>query len=226
MREYLRTDRLVLRRFTGADLEDLVALDGDPEVMRYLTGGRSTPRQRMRDEVLPYLLGYYDRGDDFGYWAAVDRRGGFLGWFHLRPHPGGGPAGAPDRHGIELGYRLRRAVWGNGYATEGCRALLRKGFTELGVDRVYAETMAVNVASRRVMEKAGLRYVRTFHQRWPEAIAGSEFGEMEYAVTRAGWWARQDAGAVCRSEPVEPVACGGDSPTAEGDHQGDPGFGR
>jgi len=46
-------------------------------------------------------------------------------------------------------------AWGKGYATEGSRALIRKGFTELGVQRVVAEAMAVNVASRRVMEKAG-----------------------------------------------------------------------
>jgi RimJ/RimL family protein N-acetyltransferase len=52
---------------------------------------------------------------------------------------------------------------------------------------VVAETMAVNAASRRVMEKAGLRYVRTFHQEWPERIEGDEHGDVEYALTKADW---------------------------------------
>ena len=60
----------------------------------------------------------------------------------------------------ELGYRLP-AAWGKGYASEGSRALVEKGFAELGVQRVFATTMAVNIGSRRVMEKAGLKFVRT-----------------------------------------------------------------
>ena len=79
----------------------------------------------------------------------------------------------------ELGYRIRRSAWGNGYATEGSLALIRKGFTELGVRLVFAETMAVTLASRRVMEKAGLRYVRTFHQDWPYRIPGDEHGDAD-----------------------------------------------
>ena len=65
--------------------------------------------------------------------------------------------------------------------------MIRKGFTELGVKRVYAETMVVNIASRRVMEKAGLRYIRTFHQDCPERVPGDEHGEVEYALTKAEW---------------------------------------
>lgn len=60
---------------------------------------------------------------------------------------------------------------------------------------MYAETMVVNTASRRVMEKAGLRYIRTFHQDWPERIPGDEHGEVEYALTKAEWEAdRSSAG--------------------------------
>ena len=67
---------------------------------------------------------------------------------------------------------------GKGYATEGSRALIRKGFAEYGVQRVVAEAMAVNQASRRVMEKAGLKLVRTFHQPWPYPST---------ATSSAGW---------------------------------------
>ncbi len=177
---YLETPRLVLRELTAADLDDLVALDSDPAVMHYVTGGRATSRDEMRDDVLPYWLGFHERGEPFGFFAAIERATGrFLGWFHLRPQDG--------HDGVELGYRLHRRAWGRGYATEGSRALIDKAFAELGVDRVYAETMAVHVASRRVMEKAGLRYVRTFRADWPDGIPGDEHGDVEYALTRAEW---------------------------------------
>jgi RimJ/RimL family protein N-acetyltransferase len=65
--------------------------------------------------------------------------------------------------------------------------LIRTGFTELGVERVTANTMTVNTASRRVMEKAGLTFLRTFTQDWPDAIEGSKHGEVEYELTRAVW---------------------------------------
>lgn len=177
---FLATDRLRLRRFTETDLDALVDLDGDPEVMRYITGGEPTPREVLRDEVLPAWLAYYERYPAYGFWAAHDRAGEFLGWFHFRPREG-----CP-----ELGYRLRRSAWGLGYATEGSVALLRMGFADLGVDRVFAETMAVNTRSRRVMERAGLHHVRTFHQDWPQSIPGDEHGDVEYAATREEWLSR------------------------------------
>jgi RimJ/RimL family protein N-acetyltransferase len=162
---------LVLRRLTWADVDSLVELDGDPEVMRFLTKGKPTPRDIVVGEVLPRLLAEYESG--FGRWAAL-ADGVFVGWFGLRP-------------GGELGYRLRRAVWGRGLATEGSRGVVAYAFTELGVPRVWGRTMAVNVASRRVLVKAGLRYVRTFHEVFDDPIDGTEFGEVEYAVTRGEW---------------------------------------
>jgi RimJ/RimL family protein N-acetyltransferase len=183
---YLETERLILRRFTPDDLDALTALDADPAVMRYITGGRPTPRDEMRDEYLPHWLAYYARGDRYGFWAAIQRRtGAFLGWFHLRPQ-GHDPDDEP-----ELGYRLVASAWGQGYATEGSRALIEKAFAELGARRVYATTMVVNVRSWRVMEKAGLRRIRVFHQPWPDRIEGEEQGDVEYAITRAEWEASQ-----------------------------------
>lgn len=189
MQVFLRTERLLLRRFTEADVDNLFDLDGDPDVMRFLTGGRPTPRRVIRDETLPRFLDYYGRFVGFGFWAAIEKSTGkFLGWFEFRPPEGGGPAE------VELGYRLRRSAWGKGYATEGSRALIRKGFTELGVRRVVAQTMAINTASRRAMEKAGLTLLRTFHQEWPDPIEGAEHGEVEYALTKADWEKQEAAG--------------------------------
>ncbi len=187
----LETERLDLRRFTEADVDDLCDLDGDPEVMRFINGGKPASRDVIRNETLPRFLRAYERFEGFGVWAAIERSTGeFLGWFEFYPWKDGGP----DE--VELGYRLRRSAWGKGYATEGSRALIRKGFTELGVRRVVAETMVVNAASRRMMEKAGLRYVRTFHQEWPWRIEGEEHGDVEYALTKADWERRQAAGCA------------------------------
>ncbi|SDX68844.1 Protein N-acetyltransferase, RimJ/RimL family [Amycolatopsis xylanica] len=185
MHIFLETERLVLRRFTSGDVDNLVGLDGDPEVMRYLTGGKPTSLEEIRDDYLPAFLSYYDRFDGYGFWAAIEKATGeFLGWFHFRPQP----SDAPDD--VELGYRLRKSAWGKGYGSEGSRALIDKGFTEFGVRRVYAQTMAINAGSRRVMEKCGLRFVKNFHLDWPDPIPGTEHGEVEYAITREEWAAR------------------------------------
>jgi RimJ/RimL family protein N-acetyltransferase len=193
----LVTERLMLRRFTPGDAGNLLALDGDPEVMRYL-GPRVKTRAQIEAEVLPLYLGRHRRYPGFGRWAADARDGGgFVGWFGLRPvqpiegaivdwpdaPPGGGVA--------EIGYRLRRSAWGRGYATEGARALVRQAFTDLGVREVVATTMTVNTRSRAVIEKAGLRYARTVHLTWAEPLDGSEQGEVEYRLRRVDWIARR-----------------------------------
>lgn len=179
---FLETERLQLRRFTDDDVENLVELDSDPEVMRFINGGRPTARAEIENELLPAILDHYERFAGYGFWAAVEKSTGqFVGWFHFRPAEGAPPGE------VELGYRLRRSAWGKGYATEGSRALIQKGFAEFGVQRVVASTMVVNVASRRVMENAGLKFVRTFHQPWPDYIEGEEEGDVEYALLRSEW---------------------------------------
>jgi RimJ/RimL family protein N-acetyltransferase len=177
----LETDRMLLRRFTPDDLELLVELDDDREVMRFINGGLPVDRGDVA-EALEWWLGYYDRGEAFGFWAAIDRSdGAFLGWFHFRPGAG------HDASEPELGYRLHRRAWGSGLATEGSRALIDRGFAQLGIERVLAETMAVHGASRRVMEKSGMHLARTFHADWPVRIEGDEHGDVEYVIDRSEW---------------------------------------
>jgi RimJ/RimL family protein N-acetyltransferase len=182
---HLETDRLILRRFTVADADLVVELDADPEVRRYVAL-HPTTRDEAVTEVLPAWLRYYERYPGYGFWAAVERESGeFIGWFHLRPG-----LTDPRDDEPELGYRLRHSAWGRGYGTEGSRALIDSAFRDLGARRVWAETMVVNVGSRRVMEKAGMRLVRTFHADWPERLPGDEHGDVEYEITR-GEWERQ-----------------------------------
>ena len=184
----LETERLVLRRFTRDDVDLLVELDSDPQVMWYISKGRPTARAEMEKIILPRFLEYYELFDGYGTWATHEKSTGeFIGWLSLRPRDGD----PPDEP--ELGYRLRRAAWGKGYATEGARALVDLAFRELGARRVYAETMAVNVASRRVMEKAGLKYARTFHMEFEDPVPGTEYGEVEYELLREDWERAQNA---------------------------------
>jgi RimJ/RimL family protein N-acetyltransferase len=122
MHVILETPRLVLRQITEADVGNLFDLNSDPEAMRYLTGGRSTPREVIRDEIIPFHLAVYNRLDRPGTWAAESAATGeFLGWFHFRPGPG------TDITNIDLGYRLCRSTWNMGYATEGSRVLISMG---------------------------------------------------------------------------------------------------
>lgn len=175
MAVFFETARLSLRPVMPADRADLIALECDPEVMRFLNGGRSTPLDGI-DEDAGYLT---PRGGEKDVWTAIEKSSGaFAGWFSLRSS---GPATA------ELGYRLRQAVWRRGLATEGAKALVEIGFTELGYRRITAETMAVNHASRRVLERAGLIYIRTVYVDWPDPLPGSEHGDVEYAINVERW---------------------------------------
>ncbi|MGE0543770.1 MAG: GNAT family N-acetyltransferase [Dehalococcoidia bacterium] len=196
MQAFLETERLLLRRFTTADVDNLFALDGDPAVMRYLSGGAATPRDVIERDILPRFLRSYEPDAGFGYWAAEERAtGAFVGWFSFHPPDGAG------RDNIELGYRLRRAAWGKGYATEGARALIRKGFTEQGVRRVFATTYQDNLASRRVMEKLGMTLVRTFRITPTDLGAHGTYhvtstdvwdgDDVEYALEREEWQRRE-----------------------------------
>jgi RimJ/RimL family protein N-acetyltransferase len=173
---HLQTERLVLRRFTAEDDELLVDLDADPEVVRYLRPHFETTLEKVRTEILPRLLGYYDTLVEGGAWAAHERTTGvFIGWFFVRP----------DRsppHDLELGYRLRRAAWGKGYATEMSRALLRHGFARLGYSRVMARAELENAGSWRVMEKLGMTREREVDEDGIRVV--------EYGIDRAGWVVR------------------------------------
>jgi len=177
----LTTPRLRLVPLAEEHLDDEIALDADPEVMRYLDRPR-TPEQvvaahRRRLEIAR-------RAPGCGLWAGL-AADGFVGWWILQPplRPDQGPVEGQ----AEIGYRLQRRRWRQGLGSEGARELLRHAFEDLGLTRVFAETMAVNAASRATMTAIGLRFVRSFHLPWDDPLPGAEQGEVEYAVTRQEW---------------------------------------
>ena len=187
------TGRMLLRRMTGADLDWLARLHGDRRVMRYI--GEPIPGAEIAARTLPAMLRDYEElPTGLGYFAAVELiTGRPLGWVALRPPDSVGlcpPASTelcPPAGVAELGYRLLPEAWGLGYATEGARALVRHAFTDLDLASVVATTMTLNLASRRVLDKAGLSLVRTFLAVWPSYIEGAEHGDVEYAIARSAW---------------------------------------
>ncbi|MFF0378499.1 GNAT family N-acetyltransferase [Actinoplanes missouriensis] len=171
----------MMRPLEDDDLSLERDLDSDPEVLRYLYGRARTPDEVWESHLRRMELGATVEG--LGYWilyAGPD----FAGLMMLPPVDQPGAA--------ELGYRLRRTHWGRGIATEASRELLRHGFETVGLERVFAQTMAVNRGSRGVMRAVGMRYVRTFHPVWEDPLPGAEEGEVEYEIT-AEEWARRTA---------------------------------
>jgi len=147
----LETRWMYFRRFKDTDAPLLFDLDSDPEVMRFITKGRPTPLEKIQNVIIPKFLNYYHQSPPQGFWAAhLSENGDFIGWFHLRPST----LPVPE---TELGYRLKRNIWGHGLATEGACALLEKAFCEWGYEKVCAHTMADNLASRRV--KVRIRFL-------------------------------------------------------------------
>ena len=128
-----------------------------------------------------------------GFWAGF-AAGEFVGWWILQPPHG------PDQPKVageaDLGYRLMRRHWRRGYASEGARELIRYGFDDLGLNRIFAQTMAANTAARATMSAAGLSHVRAFISGpYDDLVPGAEQGEVEYEITRSTWQRNPAAGA-------------------------------
>jgi len=179
----VETERMLLRRFSTADSGLLAALYGDPRVMRFITL-QPPSLAEVESKILPeYLREYRELPDGLGSFAAIEKETGQMaGRFSLRPANSYGLAG-----GTELGYRLYPAFWGRGLATEGARALIASAFERLRLDRVVATTMADNTDSWRVLEKCGLRRVKTFYYPDADLMPGGEHGDFVYELTRSDW---------------------------------------
>lgn len=159
----LASDRLRLRKLGPDDLDALVELDGDPEVMRYINDGVPNSREVYVEELLPRMLAWAE-DDPVGFYAAI-YQGRWIGWFHLRPS-------IADESALELGYRLRREVWGLGLATEGARALASFAVDELRPPWIDGCARPDNLASIAVLRKCGLEYVdHRMHPRAPVEVA-------------------------------------------------------
>jgi RimJ/RimL family protein N-acetyltransferase len=182
----LHTQRLALVPLADEHLAFEIELDSDPEVMRYLTGRARSSAEVQRAHQL--RLAAANERPGLGFWVGF-AGDDFVGWWILQPPDGPDQPVVADQ--AELGYRLLRRYWRRGYATEGARELIRYGFERLDLDRIYAQTLAANVASRATMAAVGLTFSRAFVSAEPrEEIPGAERGEVEYEITRSGWQRR------------------------------------
>jgi len=145
------SERLVLRQFTIDDAALIHQLNSDPLVLKYVHELPSTPEralERLQHSILPHYLQY-----GYGRWAvALKATNDFIGWCGLKFRP--------ERNETDLGYRFLPSRWGKGYATEAAIACLDYGFGHLQLDRITAAAHIENIASLRILEKCGMRYLR------------------------------------------------------------------
>jgi RimJ/RimL family protein N-acetyltransferase len=152
----LETERLLLRRWEERDREPFAALNADPEVMRFLGPGVPLTREESAGLVDRIEAGFDEHG--FGLWCVGlrDDPTGCIGFTGLAV-----PTWLPEiLPAVEIGWRLARAQWGRGLATEGAIAATTYAFEEVGLDRLVSMRHPENDRSRRVMEKVGLVYQR------------------------------------------------------------------
>ncbi len=184
----LETERLVLRAFTDADRAPFAAMNADPEVMAWM----SRRLERAQSDALLARIGDRWAADGFGLWA-IERRvdAAFLGFAGLAATS----FTAPFTPAIEVGWRLARAAWGHGYATEAGAAALRFGFEVLGVAEIVSFTAGGNVRSRRVMERLGMEHDPADDFDYPLVAADHPVRrQVLYRLRRDDWVARTASG--------------------------------
>lgn len=145
------TARLVLRRWTNADLAPFAALNTDPAVMEHFPA----PLSREDSDDLARRNDAFLADNGWGLWAVEVRDGDrFAGFTGLSP------AGftAHFTPAVEIGWRLARWAWGHGYATEAAREALRIGFDEVALDEIVSFTSVTNVRSQAVMKRLGMTH--------------------------------------------------------------------
>jgi RimJ/RimL family protein N-acetyltransferase len=178
----LRTDRLVLRRWREEDLAPFAALNGDPETMRHF------PATLSRDEsdALVHRVERHFEKAGYGLFAVeVPGVTPFIGFVGLWPVDFFEISFAPA---VEIGWRLDKQWWGNGYATEGAAEVLRFAFSELGLDEVVSFTAEHNVASQRVMQRIGMTNEPADNFEHPRIALGHPLRpHVLYRITRTRW---------------------------------------
>jgi RimJ/RimL family protein N-acetyltransferase len=151
----LESQRLRLRGWTVADVEPYAALCADADVMRYIGDGSVRSRDESAQQLDAFTRAWKDRG--FGLWCVAPRETdaciGFVGLAIPDFLPEIMPA-------VEIGWRLARNAWHQGYATEAALAVRDYGFSTVGVDRLVSVAHADNVASHDVMHRIGMTIER------------------------------------------------------------------
>jgi RimJ/RimL family protein N-acetyltransferase len=182
----IETARLRLRQWRNDDREPFALMSADPRVMQFFPSILSAAAchvvlERWREHIAQH---------GWGMWAAELRTGGeFIGVVGLQPIPERYPF-SPD---VEVGWRLARHYWGQGYAREAASAALEFGFEKLGLPRIVSVAPLINRRSLAVMERLGMqRHGSSF--RHPSLPPGSSIEECcLYRITAAQWLSRSES---------------------------------
>ena len=184
-----QTARLALRRWQDRHRAPFAAMNADPLVMRYF----AAPQDRAQSDA---SIDAWQAQFDAQGWSnwAVERldSGEFLGFVGLSVPRRVLPFGPC----VEIGWRLHRAAWGHGYASEGARACLRVGFGQLQLPEIVSFTALANRPSIAVMERIGLvnAHADFDHPALPEGHVLRRHGL--YRLTRTAWMAANDGGVA------------------------------
>lgn len=196
----LRTARLKLVPLGPEHREHTMKLDMDPKVMKHVAFGRPFTEDEAR-QVHTWLMGCANSVPGFGTWAGYNG-GKFIGWWILGPIPRKDNLEQFLTDRTEYGFRVLPEFWGQGYAKEGAREMIRHAFADLGLAEVIGETMTINTASRAVMASCGLRHVETFFNTYPTPPPGIEEGEVRYSILREQWLEMQEVSALQGSDKM------------------------
>ena len=177
----METQRMTLRPLTAQDGPLLEDLDSDPEVMTYLTNGIPSTVEQVAAAVERVLATQAQHNGRFGIWMAHEKTTGlFMGWFLFRPDK----ASPENTDSIELGYRLKKTFWRQGFGSEGSLAFLDLGFKDYKVSEIFAVAMEANIGSQAVMKKVGLKFIERFD--YHEFPADNK-SAVRYALKRTEW---------------------------------------
>jgi len=145
----IETERLLLRKVTLDDKEELFKLHSDPEVQKYTGEPVVTTIEEIEKSILSRISDYEKYG--FGRLAVIHKTtNNLIGWAGL--------AYLPEFDKVDLGYRFKKEFWGKGYATEASRAILDYGFNRLDLNLIIAIAIVEHTNSINVMKKIGMKY--------------------------------------------------------------------
>jgi RimJ/RimL family protein N-acetyltransferase len=169
----LETTRLLLKPMVLEDAAGLYQLNSDPDVVRY-TGD---VQMKSIEEATQFLKNYnvFERFGRGRLSTFIKETGEYIGWC--------GIAYLSNKNKFDIGYRLMKKFWGNGYATEAAEVCLVDGFTRLGLDKIIASAMNANTASINVFKKLGLTYSYDENCGCQPSVV--------YTITKAEWQDRQ-----------------------------------
>ncbi|GAA5213638.1 GNAT family N-acetyltransferase [Corallincola platygyrae] len=153
------TERLALRMMDQNDGDYLFELDQDPEVMKYINGGKTTSREDVKNVFLPRLKAYTNTDKGWGLWmVTVLETGQYIGWVLVRPMDFFDDEKPTQWENLELGWRFKRDSWGKGYGTEAAKAVVDGLKKQGSATRFSALAEEENAGSINIMTKLGMTF--------------------------------------------------------------------